>query len=128
MDRRTFLGTLTGALIAAPIAGEAQSADKVYRLGYLSIGGAGASPMYTRPLEGFRQQLRELGWVEGRNIDIELRFADGRAERLPGLVDELLRLKVPAALAAKKATSTIPIVGLSLTEPVAVGLVASFAR
>ena len=136
MDRRAFLGTLAGSLLAVPLAAEAQSTDKVYRLGYLSIGGAGTSPMYTRPLEGFRQQLRELGWVEGRNIAIEFRFADGRAERLPGLANELVRLNVnliaaaptPAALAAKKATSTIPIVGLSLTEPVAVGLVASLAH
>jgi putative ABC transport system substrate-binding protein len=107
----------------------------VYRIGYLSIG-SGTGAVYTRPLEGFRQRLRELGWVEGRNIAIEFRYAEGRADRLPGLADELVRLKVdiitavptPAALAARNATNTIPIVGMSLTEPVAVGLVASLAR
>jgi putative ABC transport system substrate-binding protein len=124
-------------VLAVPLSAEAQPAEKVYRIGYLSIGSAPSTPgIYTRPLEGFRQQLRELGWVEGRNIAIEFRFADGRADRLPSLAEELVRLKVdiitasptPAAMAAKKATSTIPIVGMSLTEPVAVGLVASLAR
>jgi len=124
-------------VLAVPLSAEAQPAEKVYRIGYLSIGSSPSTPgIYTRPLEGFRQQLRELGWVEGRNIAIEFRFADGRADRLPGLAEELVRLKVdiitasptPAAMAAKKATSTIPIVGMSLTEPVAVGLVASLAR
>ena len=137
MDRRVFIGTLTGGLLAAPLAAEAQQAEKVYRIGYLSIGAAPGTPgSYTRPLDGFRQQLRELGWVEGRNLAIEYRFADGRNDRLPGLAEELVRLKVdlltaaptPAALAAKKATSTIPLVGLSLTEPVEVGLVPSLAR
>jgi putative tryptophan/tyrosine transport system substrate-binding protein len=124
------------ALLTAPLIADAQPAEKVYRIGYLSIGSGTGAGIYTRPQEGFRQQLRELGWVEGRNIAIEYRFADGRADRLPGLAEELVRLKVdlitavptPAALAAKKATGTIPIVGMSLTEPVAVGLVASLAR
>jgi putative ABC transport system substrate-binding protein len=135
--RSALASLLTLFLLAAPPTAEAQPAEKVYRVGYVSIGSAPGTPgSYTRPLEGFRQQLRELGWVEGRNIAIEYRWADGRVDRLAGLADELVRLKVdlitaaptPAALAAKKATSTIPIVGLSLTEPVAVGLVASLAR
>jgi len=135
--RTSLTFVLALSLFVAPLAAEAQSAEKVFRIGYLSIGTAPGTPgSYTRPLEGFRQQLRELGWVEGRNIAIEYRFADGRFDRLPGLAEELVRLKVdlitaaptPAALAAKKATSTIPIVGLSLTEPVAVGLVPSLAR
>src|SRR5215510_2831912 len=121
------------ALLGAPFNVEAQPTERVYRVGYLAIGSAGS---YTRPLEGFRQQLRELGWVEGRNIAIEYRYADGHNDRLAGLAEELVRLKVdlifasptPAALAAKKATSTIPIVATGLTEPVAVGLVASLAR
>jgi ABC-type uncharacterized transport system substrate-binding protein len=133
--RTTLAAVFALALLAAPHAAEAQSAEKVYRIGYLSIG-SGTGAVYTRPLEGFRQRLRELGWVEGRNIAIEFRYAEGRADRLPGLADELVRLKVdiitavptPAALAARNATSTIPIVGMSLTEPVAVGLVASLAR
>ena len=135
MDRRAFISGITAGLLAAPHAAEAQSAEKVYRIGYLSIG-SGTGAVYTRPLEGFRQRLRELGWVEGRNIAIEFRYAEGRADRLPGLAAELVRLKVdiitavptPAALAARNATNTIPIVGMSLTEPVAVGLVASLAR
>jgi putative ABC transport system substrate-binding protein len=131
----TLAAVFALALLAAPHVAEAQPAERVYRIGYLSIG-SGTGAVYIRPLEGFRQQLRELGWIEGRNIAIEFRFAEGRADRLPGLAEELVRLKVdvitavptPAALAAKNATSTIPIVGMSLSEPVAVGLVASLAR
>jgi ABC-type uncharacterized transport system substrate-binding protein len=119
---------------AASLAADAQPTSKVYRIGYLSTGSA--STTYTRPLEAFRQGLRELGWVEGRNLYIEYRFAEGRVDRLPALADELVRLKVdvivasptPSALAARNTTRTIPIVGMSLTEPVAVGLVASLAR
>ena len=130
---RLGLGVALAAL-AAPPAAYAQPADKVYRIGYLSIGSA--STTYTRPIEAFRQGLRELGWVEGRNLQIEYRFAEGRADRLPALADELVRLKVdlivasptPSALAAKQATRTIPIVGMSLTEPVAVGLVPSLSH
>src|SRR4029453_18683864 len=84
----------------------------------------------------FRQGLHELGWIEGQNIIIEYRSAEGRFERLPELVAELVQLKVdviaasatPAALAAKNATGTVPIVGVSLTEPVRLGLIASLAR
>ena len=133
--RRAFLGALAGGLLAAPrAAGAQQPAGKVYRLGYLSMG-SGTST-YLRPLEAFRQGLRERGWVEGQNIVIEFRWAEGRVDRLPALAEELVRLKVdaivasptPAALAARNATRTIPIVGMSLTEPVEVGLVASLAR
>ena len=135
MDRRVFIGTLAGGLLAAPLATSAQPAGKVYRIGYLAAGW-GTGTAYLRPLEAFRQGLRELGWVEGQNVLIEYRFAEGRLDRLPGLAQELVRLKVdvivasptPAALAARDATRTIPIVGMSLTEPVEVGLVASLAR
>ena len=134
MDRRTFIGGIACTLVIAPPTALAQPAGKVYRIGYLSIGSA--STTYTRPLEAFRQGLRELGWEEGRNLLIEYRFAEGHADRLPALADELVRLKVdlivasptPSALAAKHATRTIPIVGMSLTEPVAVGLVPSLSR
>ena len=134
MDRRRFLlMSLAGALVAPPAA-EAQQAGRVYKVGYLSTGSGTSSDL--RPLDGFRQKLRELGWIEGQNIVIEYRFAEGRSDRLPGLADELVRLKVdviaasptPAALAARNATRTIPIIGMGLTEPVAVGLVASLAR
>src|SRR5215470_1576201 len=134
MDRRAFITIMGGSIVAGSLATEAQQTGKVYRLGYLSIGSA--STTYTRPLEAFRQGLRELGWVEGRTLFIEYRYAEGQADRLPALADELVRLKVdiivasptPSAQAARDATRTIPIVGLSLTEPVAVGLVASLAR
>jgi ABC-type uncharacterized transport system substrate-binding protein len=126
--------TLAVLSFAASLAADAQPTSKIYRIGYLSTGSA--STTYTRPLEAFRQGLRELGWVEGRNLYIEYRFAEGRVDRLPALADELVRLKVdvivasptPSALAARNATRTIPIVGMSLTEPVAVGLVASLAH
>ncbi|MFO1304948.1 MAG: ABC transporter substrate-binding protein [Burkholderiales bacterium] len=119
---------------AGSLAAGAQTTDRVYSIGYLSTGSA--STTYTRPLEAFRQRLRELGWDEGRNLRIEYRYAEGKADRLPALAEELVRLKVdvivaaptPSAQAAKDATRTIPIVGLSLTEPVAVGLVPSLAR
>src|SRR5262245_22200437 len=134
MDRRRFLLTSLAGALAAALAVEAQTAGKVYRIGYLSTGSA--SGTYIRPLEAFRQGLRELGWVEGQNIVIEYRYAEGRIDRLPDLAEELVRLKpdiivaspTPSALAARDASRTIPIVGLSLTEPVAVGLVASLAR
>ena len=119
---------------AASLAADAQPTGKVYHIGYLSIGSG--STTYTRPLEAFRQGLRELGWVEGRNLHIEYRYAEGQADRLPALAEELVRLKVdlivasptPSAVAARDATRTIPIVGVSLTEPVAVGLVPSLAH
>jgi putative tryptophan/tyrosine transport system substrate-binding protein len=134
MDRRTFIGGIACGLAIAPPTARAQPTSKVYRIGYLSIGSA--SSTYTSPREAFRQRLRELGWDEGRNLVIEYRYAEGQADRLPALAGELVRLRVdlivasptPSALAAKQATRTIPIVGMSLTEPVAVGLVASLAR
>lgn len=120
--------------LAASPAADAQPAGKVYRIGFLSIGSATST--YTRPLEAFRQALRELGWDEGRNLLIEYRYAEGQADRLPALAEELVKLKVdiivasptPSAFAAKNATRTIPIVAMSLVEPVAVGLVPSLAR
>ena len=87
-------------------------------------------------MDAFRQELSKLGWIEGKNITIEYRFAEQKPERLPELAADLVRLKVdlivaagtPSALAAKKATTTIPIVMASSTDPVGVGLVASLAR
>jgi putative ABC transport system substrate-binding protein len=133
MNWRTFLCGLTLATLSAPLAADAQQAGKVYRVGYLTAGSVTANP---HVLEAFRQGLRDLGWVEGQNIVIEYRSAEGRFDRLPDLAAELVRLKVdviaaaptPAALAAKNATGTVPIVGVSLTEPVGLGLIASLAR
>ena len=127
-------GLLLGWMLPVSLSVHAQSAGKVYRIGYLSTGSSTSS--YVRPLEAFRQTLRERGWVEGQNIVIEQRYAEGRVERLPALAEELVRLKmdviaaapVPATLAARNATQTIPIVGMGLSEPVAAGLVASLTR
>jgi putative ABC transport system substrate-binding protein len=130
MDRRTFLAGTGAVLLGAPLTAEAQEVGKVARIGML----AGASPPDPF-VESFKQGLRELGYVEGRNISIEYRWAEGRNERLPGLAADLVRLKVDvivassqAAVAAKQATTAIPIVMPIITDPVRLGLVASLAR
>ena len=119
-------------LLAAPLAAQAQPAGKVSRIGFLFYGAPGPSP----ELEAFRQGLRDLGYIEGQNISLEYRFANGRVGRLPELAAELVRLDLdvvvtpgtPASLAAKKATSTIPIVFAGVADAVGTGLVASLAR
>ena len=119
------------ALLAAPLATEAQQAGKVYRVGLLRDG----SPPDPN-VEAFRQGLRELGYVEGQNIAIEYRWAEGKRDRLPGLAAELVALKVDLIVtagttvtrAAKQATGTIPIVMAAIGDPVAAGLVASLAH
>jgi putative ABC transport system substrate-binding protein len=129
--RVLLLGPL--ALGAAPFSAKAQQAGKVYRLGYLS---QPTRESVERGVQAFVRTLRELGWVEGQNLIIEYRWADGKVERLPELAAELIRLKVdvivapsgPAAQAAKNATSTIPIVMIFPSDPVALGLVGSLAR
>src|SRR4029453_812786 len=125
----------TLALPTVPLAAEAQQqAAKVYRIGYLA-GGSSTSSLNTT--EAFRQGLRELGWVEGQNIVIDYRSAEGRYDRLPDLAAELVRLKVdvivaspsPPAAAAKNATGKIPIVMIGAgADPVEQGLIASLAR
>ena len=132
LDRRTFLSALTGSLLAAPFVAEAQPAGKVARIGYLAPNLA-VNPHLP---EAFRQGLRDLGYVEGRNLVIEIRSAEGKLERLPALAAELVALKVdvivaggtPAALAAKQATTTLPIVVSAAGDPVTSGLVTSLAR
>ena len=123
------------ALLAIALTVGAQPAARIYRVGYLAMGtsAAGGDP---RPLEAFKQALSDKGWVEGSNLVIEYRFAEGRVDRLDGLADELVRRQVdviaasptPAAVAARKATQTIPIVGMGLVEPVTLGLAASLTR
>src|SRR5882672_1533788 len=134
MDRRAFITVMGGSIILAPLAGETQQqTEKVYRIGYL--GNASASAQATR-VESLRAGLRDLGYVEGKNIVIEFRWAEGRYDRLPDLAAELVRLKVdvlvtagtPGALAAKQATTTIPIVIVGIGDAVATGVVASLAR
>src|SRR5215831_4832753 len=132
LARRRFIAAIAGSLLAAPLTAGAQPAGKVYRLGYLTTSGTLNSPY----AEAFRQGLHDLGWVEGQNIVIEFRQAVGQLDRLPALATELVQLKVdvivatptPGALAAKSATATIPIVGISLTDPVGLGLIRSLAR
>ncbi|HTK91363.1 MAG TPA: ABC transporter substrate-binding protein [Verrucomicrobiae bacterium] len=132
MDRRTFLAG-AAMLLAAPLAAEGQVPGKVPRVGYVF---ARVSSADQRLWDAARQGLRELGYVEGQNITLEVRWAEGRTERLPELVAELVRFKVdvlvvattPAALAAKDATRTIPIVFVAVGDPVGTGVVASLAR
>jgi putative ABC transport system substrate-binding protein len=135
MDRRRFLLTSVASALAAPTAAVAQQATGIGRIGLLAPGSASDSRIPFR-LGAFRQGLRELGYVEGQNIVIESRWAEGRYDRLPQLAAELVRLKVdlivtyapPAIQAAKEATGTIPIVMAGIIDPVATGLVASLSR
>jgi len=132
IDRRAFIRTLTGGLLASPLAAEAQQAGKIARIGYLGTSLAANPHLH----EALRQGLRDFGYVEGRNVVIEYRSAEGKAERLPALAAELVALKVDvivagntrAALAAKQATRALPIVFAAAADPVASGLVTSLAR
>ena len=131
-SRRAFLATMTGGLVAAPLAVWAQGAGRIYRIGFLWDSPA----VWPNALDGFRQGLRDLGWVEGRNVTIEYRWAEGHFDRLPALAEELVRLKVDVMVAptsiytgaAKRATSTIPIVFMSHADPIGSGHVASLSR
>jgi putative tryptophan/tyrosine transport system substrate-binding protein len=126
---------LAASLFLAPLAAEAQQAGKVYRIGVL-WNSTPNTLVSQRNYAAFEQGLRERGWVDGQNTIIERRYAEGRAERLPDLAADLVRLKVdvivahaaPATLAAKQATTTIPIIAVAVSDPVGLGLVASLAR
>ena len=132
MKRRAFLSVMAGGLLAAPLAAEAQQVTKAPRIGFLAFNLA----TKTHLPEAFRQGLRDLGYVEGRNVVFEYRDAEGKAERLPALAAELVALKVdvivaggrPQVLAAKQATRTLPIVFTGVGGPVSMGLVTSLAR
>src|SRR5213080_3300997 len=132
MRRREFI-TLLGGAAAWPLAARAQQPAKIPRVGLLST----FSPSETRRWhQALRQGLRDLGWVEGENISIEYRYAEGRLDRLPAIATDLVRLKVDLiftdttspTLAAKTATSTIPIVVASASDAVESGLAQSLAR
>jgi putative tryptophan/tyrosine transport system substrate-binding protein len=133
IDRRTFIGSLAGGLLTVPLYAFAQQQGKVWHVGILETV---STDMNVANLDAFRQGLRELGYVEGRNLLVDYRSADGRAERFPDLAAELVGLKVdlivtrgtPAALAAKKATRTIPVVMANAGDPVDSGLVISLAH
>ena len=128
MNRRAFVTGL-GAVLTAPLVVEAQEAGRVWRLGFISV-------THTKVEDVLFEQLRQLGYVEGRNLVVERRYSEGRAERFAEFAAALVRLKpdliivttTPAALAAKKATKTIPIVQANSIDPVVVGLAASLAR
>ena len=130
MRRRDFVALLGGSVAAWPLAARAQQPTKIPRVGLLST----FSPSETRPWhQALRQGLRDLGWVEGENISIEYRYAEGRLDRLPGLASDLVRLQVDLiltdttspALAVKYATRTIPVVVASASDFVESGLVSS---
>jgi putative ABC transport system substrate-binding protein len=134
MDRRRFLLTsLAGVVPALPLGAEAQQTRTVPRIGFIEAGALSANRHF---LDAFRQGLQDLGYAEGRNIVVEDRWADGRVERFPLLLDELIRLPVdvivvastPGAVAAKRAKSTIPVVFWGVSDPVGLGLVASLGR
>jgi putative tryptophan/tyrosine transport system substrate-binding protein len=130
IDRRTFIGTLAGGLLASPFPTFAQQPTKLLRIGILG------NNSNTPDWEGLRQGLRELGYVDGRNVTMEWRWSEGKTERLPALAIELVELKVDiivasstqAIRAAKDATSTIPIVMAVSAYPDKIGLVESLAR
>jgi putative ABC transport system substrate-binding protein len=131
--RDAFAVVLALTLLAVALAVDAQQAGKVPRIGFLSV----TSPSDRPPqLDAFQQTLRELGWIEGQNIVIDYRYAEGRLDRLPDLAAELVRLKVDLIVsagtqgvtAAKNATETIPIVMIGVRDPVGTGLPASLAR
>lgn len=133
MDRRTFIGTLTGSLLGAPLAAKAQQAGKVHRIGFLLF-----SPLAVQRylIAAFEAGLREQGYTPGREVVIEYRSADGHSDQLTILAADLVRLGVsvivtgvnPNTVAARRATGTIPIVMASSFFPVEDGLVASLAR
>ena len=130
MDRRTFIGALAGGLVAAPFAADAQPAARIPRIGVLE-----GNPS-SKSLVAFKQGLQERGYVEGKNVAIEYRWANGKVAEFPKLAVDLVRLKVdvifagttPAALAARDATNTIPIVFATVADPIGAKLVSSLSR
>jgi putative ABC transport system substrate-binding protein len=133
MKKKITVLTLCAMLFALSLPADAQQTGKIFRIGFLDPSNrAGTAAL----VEGLRQELSKLGWTEGKNITIEYRFAEQKSDRLPELATDLVRLKVdlivtsggPTPLAAKNATSTIPIVMTSSVDPVGAGLVASLAQ
>src|SRR5499433_3079299 len=133
MKRRTFITLLGGAAATWPLMPRAQQPGKLPTIGFLGQSTRSATSEWTT---AFVQRLRELGWVDGRNVAIEYRWAEGRVERYDEIAAEFVRLKVdvilthntPPVLAAKQATSVIPIVFATAADPVNTGVVASLAR
>src|SRR6516225_1089579 len=134
MNPKFFLWLLTAIFFVSIYPAEAQQPAKIPRIGYVSATGSTSNP--GRNVEAFRQGLRDLGYVEGKNIIVEYRSTEGNQERVPGFVAELIQLKVDVLIAgavanireAKKATKTIPIVMVISVDPVAAGIVDSLAH
>jgi ABC-type uncharacterized transport system substrate-binding protein len=134
MERRAFLVVIAGGVGAAPLAAEGQQAGKAVRIGLLDSGAS--DPSSDVRWKAFRERLRALGYVEGQTVIFEPRWANGQMARLPSLAAELINIKVDivvtasteAALVAKRATSSIPIVTATGVDPVGLGLVATLAR
>jgi putative ABC transport system substrate-binding protein len=132
MNRRAFVRTFAGGLLAAPLAAEAQQAGKVWRVAVLT----GGLPRSAAPVRALEQRLAELGYVEGRNLAIDFQSAGGQNDRLPALAGELVQgrpdvlvaFSTQSALAAKNATQTIPIVLGAVGDPVGSGIVPSLGR
>ncbi len=133
VDRRRVVGALACGLLGFSVEARARRSERLWRIGYLDQGAAVRDSPY---LDAFREGLRDLGWIEGEDVQIEERFADGYTDKLPALAAELVAAKVdvivtwstPAALAAKSATATIPIVIGFAADPVASGIVPSLAH
>jgi len=133
MKRRAFITLLGGAAAAWPIAARAQQTAKLPTIGYLGTATPATQGQWAA---AFVQRLRQLGWIENRNVAIEYRWAEGRSERFVEIATEFVQLKVdlivasttPAVIAAKQATAAIPIVFATVNDPVSTGLVASLAR
>jgi putative ABC transport system substrate-binding protein len=134
VPRRAFMAAMAGGLLAAPLATEGQQAGKVWRIGLLDYGSADAARLAW--WRAFQDKLRELGYVEGQTVVFQPRWGNGQVSRLQGLAAELVAAKLdilvtaghPAALAAKPATSSIPIVTANGPDPVELGLAESLAR
>src|SRR5262245_15843238 len=133
MRKKITVFTFCAVLFALCVVAKAQQPGKVFRIGFLDNSTASGMAVL---VDAFRQELSKLGWIEGKNITIEYRYGEGKQDRLPELAAELVHLKVdlivtsgaPAPVAAKKATTTIPIVITSVGDPVGTGLVTSLAR
>jgi len=133
MNRRTAIRQLATLILSTASLAEAQQAGKIFRIGFLDGGTAAGT---ANLVKAFLQELSKLGWIDGKNFTIEYRFSEGKPERRPQLAADLVRLKVDlivttgtaAALDAKKATGTIPILMVNPGDPVGDGLVASLAR
>ena len=132
MKRRAFIGAVGAGLLAVPLAGEGQDSTSRPRVGFVGAESPSTNPHF---LDAFRQGMQDNGYVDGRNVTIDARWAEGRSERFPELIAELIRLdsrvivtvSLQAALAAKNLTTSIPIVFIA-SDPLGVGLVASLAR